>query len=118
MISDNDKKLMRKYRHIIAALIDESIGYFTPLAALRAIQAHKQKESFGCEWYCHCASQFFKNHNKTNVSNEEYDQRLLEINHDAIKYSFKNRRHRNLKYCLAIVDLNINGNESIGASWF
>lgn len=118
MFSDNDKKQMSKYRHLIAALIDESIGYFTPLAALRAIQAHKTKASFGCEWYCHCASQFFKNHNKTKVSDEEYDQTLRDINHDAIKFSFINRRHRNLKNCLAIVDYNIAGNESLLASWF
>ena len=118
MISDTDKKLLKKYRHIIAALINESIGYFTPLAALRAIQAHKSKSTFGCEWYCHCASQFFLNHNKTKVSNEEYDQKLLEVNHDAISYSFKKRRHRDLKYCLDIVDSNINGRESLFASWF
>ena len=53
-------------------------------------KSHKQKETFACEWYYHCASQFFKNQNKTNVSDEEYDQTLLEVNHDAIKYSFKN----------------------------
>ena len=77
MISDNDKKMMSKYRHIIAALIDESIGYFTPIAALRAVQAHKQKETFDCEWYCHRVSQFFKNNNKFNVSSEEYEQKLF-----------------------------------------
>ena len=118
MISDYDKLQLKKYRHLIAALIDESIGYFTPLAALRAIQSHKQKETFACEWYCHCASLFFKNNNKTSVSDEEYDQMLLEVNHDAIKFSFMNRRYRNLKDCLTIVDFNINGNESLLASWF
>ena len=118
MISDIDKKQMIKYRYLIAALIDESIGYFTPIAALRAIQAHKAKSTFDCEWYCHCTNQFFKNHNKTNVSNKEYEQRLLEVNHDAIKYSFKHRHYRNLKRCLAIVDYNINGTESLLASWF
>ena len=118
MISDSDKLQLKKYRYLVAALIDESIGYFTPLAALRAIQYHKQKETFACEWYCHCASQSFKNQNKTNVSDEEYDQSLLEVNHDAIKFSFMNRRYRNLKDCLVIVDFNINGNESLLASWF
>lgn len=41
MIYDSDKKLLKRYRHLIAALIAYSIGYFTPLAALRAIQDYK-----------------------------------------------------------------------------
>ena len=118
MISDNDKKMMSKYRHIIAALIDESIGYFTPLAALRAIQAHKQKETFDCEWYWHCASLFFQNNNKFHVSDKEFKNKMLDVNHDHIKFAFKYRHHKNLKHCLDIVDRNLNSYESLFASWF
>ena len=32
MIRDKDRALLKRYRHIIAALIAYSIGYFTPLA--------------------------------------------------------------------------------------
>ena len=38
MIYDMDKELLKRYRHLIAALIAYSIGYFTPLAALQAIK--------------------------------------------------------------------------------
>ena len=50
MIYESQKKELRKYRHIIAALIAQSGGYFTPMYALGAIKAYKKKESFGCEW--------------------------------------------------------------------
>ena len=49
MIYESQKKELRKYRHIIAALIAQSEGYFTPVYALEAIKAYKKKESFGCE---------------------------------------------------------------------
>ena len=51
MILDSDKKLLKKYRHIIAALISYSIGYFTPLAALQAIQDFKNNQPNFCEFY-------------------------------------------------------------------
>ena len=59
MIYGSQKKELRKYRHIIAALIAQSEGYFTPLYALEAIKAYKKKESFGCEWYYHIADVWF-----------------------------------------------------------
>ena len=37
MIYDDDKALLKRYRHLIAALIAYSIGYFTPLAALQIL---------------------------------------------------------------------------------
>ena len=51
MIRDKDRTLLKRYRHIIAALIAYSIGYFTPLAALRAIQDYKNNQPNFCEWY-------------------------------------------------------------------
>ena len=65
MISDNDKKLIRKYRHIIAALIEESLGYFTPSMALYAIECQKHNEINACEWYFHMASIKIKNSSST-----------------------------------------------------
>ena len=49
MIYNSDKKLLKQYRHITAALIAYSIGYFTPLAALRAIQDFKNNQPNFCE---------------------------------------------------------------------
>ena len=51
MLSEQEKATMKKYRHLIACMIDCSIGYFTPLAALRAIEEHKQNKPYFCEWY-------------------------------------------------------------------
>lgn len=34
MIYDSQKQKLKKYRHLIAALISYSIGYFTPLIAI------------------------------------------------------------------------------------
>jgi len=51
MIFDTDKALLKRYRHITAALIVYSIGYFTPLAALQAIKDFKNNQPNFCEWY-------------------------------------------------------------------
>ena len=36
MLTKNRIDGLKKYRHILAAMIDESLGYFTPRAALSA----------------------------------------------------------------------------------
>ena len=113
MIYEFQKKELKKYRHIIAALIAQSEGYFTPLYALEAIKAYKKKESFGCEWYYHIADIWFGD-----VKNRYSDENFIEINKEVIRCAVKNRRRRNIKQCLAIVDKNIEGKESAGASWF
>lgn len=113
MIYESQKKELRKYRHIIAALIAQSEGYFTPLYALEAIEAYKKKESFGCEWYYHIADICFGD-----VKDRYSDENFKEINTEVICCAIKSRRRRKLKQCLAIVDKNIEGKESAGASWF
>ena len=42
MIRDKDRILLKRYRHIIAALIAYSIGYFTPLVTLHNVQSDLQ----------------------------------------------------------------------------
>ena len=116
MISDDDKKLMRKYRHIIAALIAESLGYFTTSMALYAVECQKNNKVNACEWYYHMAS--LKLRNSDNTSPEDFDKALLQVNHDTIKRAFRHRHHLNINNSLRIVDYNIEGYESIGASWF
>lgn len=46
---------IRRYRCLTAHLIAESLGYFTPQAAARAIAAHRNGEAFACEWYADIA---------------------------------------------------------------
>lgn len=108
MIYDTDKKLLKRYRHIIAALISYSIGYFTPLAALRAIQDYKKNQPNFCEFYLDIAF-------KRDVKN---DKDFLDINRHVIEGSIKYRHCSDFAFALEVVDKNIAGYESLGASWF
>ena len=99
MIYELQKRELRKYRHVIAALIAQSEGYFTPLYALEAIKAYKKKESFGCEWYYHIADIWFGDV-KSRYSNENFKK----INMEIIRCAIKSRHRRNIKQCLAIVE--------------
>ena len=108
MIRDKDRTLLKRYRHIIAALIAYSIGYFTPLAALRAIQDYKNNQPNFCEWYLDIAF-------KRGVNNETD---LIDINRNILKASIKFRHCLDFKLALTVVDQNILGHESLGASWF
>lgn len=42
----------KRWPRIVAALIAESLGYFTPRSAANAVLSHKLKKGFGCEYYC------------------------------------------------------------------
>ena len=108
MIYDTDRKLLKRYRHLIAALISYSIGYFTPLAALEAIKDYKKNQPNFCEWFLDIA---WKRGLKT-------DEDLLDINRNIIRTSIKYRHNCGFKLALQVVDKNIAGYESLGASWF
>ena len=118
LLSKNEKYELKKFRHLAAVLIEESLGYFTPAMALYAIKCQKHNEVNGCEWYYHMATLKLRNSGKTKTSSKDFDKALLQVNHDTIKRAFKRRHIVNLKRSLKIVDYNINGSESIGASWF
>ncbi len=108
MIHDKNKALLKRYRHLIAALIAYSIGYFTPLAALQAIKDYKNNKPNFCEWYLDIAWKRGTND----------DDSFLDINRNVIKAAIKYRRCSDFKFALNIVDKNIAGYESLGASWF
>lgn len=124
MLSENDIRDLKHHRHLIACMIDNSIGYFTPVAALRAIQAYKNNEPCYCELYMDI---FYKKlNNNADLREEvrkdptyEIEKALYKnINRDYIRDSKRYSKYESHKICLAIVDRNIKGNESIGASWF
>ena len=108
MIHDKNKALLKRYRHLIAALISYSIGYFTPLAALQAIKDYKNNKPNFCEWYLDIAWKRGTND----------DNSFLDINRNVIKAAIKHRRCSDFYFALSIVDKNIAGYESLGASWF
>ena len=108
MIHDKNKALLKRYRHLIAALISYSIGYFTPLAALQAINDYKNNKPNFCEWYLDIAWKRGTND----------DDSFLDINRNVIKAAIKYRHCSDFYFALSIVDKNIAGYESLGASWF
>ena len=108
MLYDSDVKFLKKYRHIIASLISYSTGYFTPIMAYCAIEHYLNNTPYFCEWYFHIA----------NLRGLNDDNSFISINRDIIKRAVKRHHSYDLKRCLNIVDLNINGHESLGASWF
>ncbi len=108
MLYDSHKKKLKKYRHLIAALISYSIGYFTPLMALGTIEDYKNNKPNFCEWYFDIACK------RGTKSDTDY----IQINHDVIKNAITNRHSWDFTRSLDIVDRNIAGEESIVASWF
>ena len=97
-------KQLKKYRHIIAALIEQSLGRFSPIDALKAVLAHKNKENFNCELYLHLANNRIKFFNDSDTN---FEKLLLKVNADSIKAAFKWRHTTDLSTYLNIVDENI-----------
>lgn len=109
---------MQKYRCLVGHMICQSLGYFTPQMALRAVQSHRDGEPFACEWYSHMAS-------CQGIGMFDH-QTLIEINRATIKRAFQ-RRHAHSGYMAeyqqakALVDREIADRGSTSgmlASWF
>ena len=49
------QQIMKKYPRLCAHMVAESLGYFTPTSAARAVLHYKQNEPYFCEWYSHMA---------------------------------------------------------------
>ena len=86
MMYETQRKELKKYRHVVAATIAQSEGYFTPLYALEAVKAHRQNKSFGCECYFHVVGIRFENES----SREKYsDENFIKINREIISRAIK-----------------------------
>ena len=114
-MSRSDIILMKKYKHILAAMIDRSLGYFTPTRALDALIAYKKSAPWACEWYLDMAGL-----GRTKNLFEITDEELIKINKDVIRAAIQCRKYRTegIKTCKTIVESNIAGNKSIFASYF
>lgn len=103
---------LKKYRKLVGHTICESLGYFTPRAALNVVLANRNGEPLACEWYSHISQ----------CSGQGAFERgsLIEI----IQRAFTRRRdHRGYmaeyERARAIVDHEIDGDPpSELASWF
>ena len=71
-----DEVLVR-YPRLTAHLMCESLEYFSPLSAARAILDHIRQTTNACEWYLDMA---------------RYGNSLIQINRDTIGRAFKSRR--------------------------
>ena len=106
------EKVMVKYYRIVAHLIAESLGYFTPESAAIAIIKAKQDEPYYCEWYTDCAGKFGDRWDKENVS--KITREMLE---SAIRHRHKGYMS-DYKRAISVVNKAIKGNNPIFASWF
>lgn len=74
---------IRRWPRLVAHMICESLGYFSPRAAANAVAAYKNGEPYACEWYshmCSCKGRGF------------FDEpTLLQIGRDVVRYAFEGR---------------------------
>ena len=110
----NWKGILARYPRLIACMIEESLGYFTPHAAAEAIRAHKTDGYWGCEWYTHMDS--VRNPGKTWDSG--YNDRIKQSNRDVISEAYARRKYYRSAQARRVVQLNLSGKESVGAAWF
>ena len=88
MKNDSSIKILEKYPRLASHIICESLGYFTPKGAARAINCYKNNKPYFNEWYSHQASL------RSNREKEMDENKLIqEINKETIKHAFKNRHH-------------------------
>jgi len=94
------KDMMRMYPHIVAHLICESLGYFTPEGAAYALACHVNNEPHFCEYFSHCAgARTFQTPDRMMLcgdgqmrySDEGYRAALREVCSEKIKWAFKTR---------------------------
>lgn len=109
--------VLRRWPRLVAHMICESLGYFTPKAAANAILSYKLGQPFYCEWYFDTA---LKRGAKTE---EELEREILKIGKEVIIQAFRNRHlHEgpmsDYKLALRIVEKSLKGIDPLLASWF
>ena len=110
-------KVLARYPRLVANMIEESLGYFTPHSCVNALKAYKAKEFWSCEWYMDIDAK--RHDNKILWNDLYYCERIMQINHDVISNAFKDRKYyRNRKSGRHVVEMNLKGHESVGAAWF
>lgn len=109
------EEVLRRWPRLVAHMICESLGYFTPKKAALAIICYKRNEPYFCEWYSAMA----------NARGADFfdDDTVREIGRDVIKRAFE-RRHMHkgfmadYEHARAVVQAELAGNGPVFASWF
>ena len=105
---------------LVAHLIAESLGYFTPEAAANAVAYYTKGEPFFCEWYYDWASKRFTS---GNTKCADVCGTVKEVAELAIRNAVTSRSHHRgpmaeFKRALAIVlHVRQGGEGSVFASW-
>jgi len=111
------KKVLARYPRLIACMIEESSGYFTPHAAVNAIIAYKKPGGYwNCEWYMDIDAK--RHDNKICWNDPDYDDRIRAINREIIKDAIKRRKYNYSARAKQVVELNMGKDESVLAGWF
>ena len=106
---------------LVAHLICESLGYFTPQPAANAIAYYMKGEAFFCEWYYDWAAKRLRNGN-TNLT--DLRDVVREVGELALQNAVKRRSHHRgpmaeAKRALALVlHVRQGGEGPTFASWF
>ena len=111
---------IKKYPRLVAHMICQSLGYFSPKSTAGALAACINKKPYYCEWYCHMAQ--FRNDER----NLFHEDSVMAVTRDVPDWAFRNR-HTHKEYMAeyqhakAIVNLYIKSKHSPNfglASWF
>lgn len=81
--------VMKRWPKIVAGMICESLGYFTPESAAMALVLWIKKEPCYCEWYDSCV--------RGPTTKEGYEYQLKEIGDSVVKCAIS-RRHMHTGY--------------------
>lgn len=102
------EEILSRYPRLVAHLICESLGYFTPHAAANAIKHHALGRPFPCEWYLHMAG--------------EDGASLLQVGREVLARAFRHRHHHrgfmaDYSRARALVQAALSGHGPQFASW-
>lgn len=104
---------------LVAHLIAESLGYFTPEAAANAIATHTRGEAFFCEWYYDWACKRCSGKRGADLRDT-----VREVGKSALQRAVQQRKHHrgptnDFQHALALVRQVRQGDEGpLYASWF
>jgi hypothetical protein len=111
-------EILARFPRLIAHMICESLGYFTPGAAASALADYREGRPNHCEWYTHMASLALAHR-----PGRDFREALLEIGRDVVRSAIRNRRfHRGFMadyaQARAVVARALQGRHPVFASWF
>ena len=84
----NQQDVIQRLPCLVAHLIAESLGYFTPQSAAHAIAAYTKGEPCFCEWYYDWASKRMRRTNSTDLA-----ATIREVGELAIRNAVDRRSH-------------------------